>query len=89
MKHYSQVAVDVEIPPKFREIWKNDYVITENIARYMHLLGNRGKIFVHENSVNPTISIKAEGMDYVDINDAVQNIAQKIKERMLRKESEF
>lgn len=89
MKHYSQVAVDVEIPPKFREIWKNDYVITENIARYMHLLGNRGKIFVHENSVNPTISIKAEGMDYVDINDAVQNIAQKIKERMIRKESEF
>ncbi len=88
MKHYSQVAVNVEIPVRFREIWKNDCVITENIAHYIHLLGNRGKIFIQENYVYPAINIIAEGMDYVDINDAVQNIAQKIKERIIRKESE-
>ncbi len=89
MKHYSQVSADVEIPLNFREIWKNDCVITDHIARYIHLLGNRGKLFVHENSVNPTISIKAEGMDYVDINDAVKSISEKIRERIFRKESEL
>lgn len=88
MKHYSQVSADVEIPLNFREIWKNDCVITEHIARYMHLLGNRGKIFVHENSVIPAISITAEGMDYVDINFAVKSIAEKIRERISGKESE-
>ncbi|MDE6781921.1 MAG: hypothetical protein K2J40_10770, partial [Ruminococcus sp.] len=89
MKHYSLVSADVEIPLNFREIWKNDCVITDHIARYIHLLGNRGKIFVHENSSNPTISITAEGMDYVDIDDAVKSIAEKIRERILRKESEL
>lgn len=89
MKHYSQVSENVEIPPNFREIWKNDGVITDHIARYTHLLGNRGKLFVHENTVSPEISIKAEGMDYVDIDDAVRSIAEKIRERILRKESEF
>lgn len=88
MKHYSQVSADVEIPLNFREIWKNDCVITEHIARYMHLLGNRGKIFVHENSVIPAISITVEGMDYVDINFAVKSIAEKIRERISGKESE-
>lgn len=88
MKHYPLVSADVEIPLNFREIWKNDCVITNHIARYIHLLGNRGKIFVHENSGNPTISITAEGMDYVDINNAVKSIAEKIRERILRKESE-
>ncbi|MDE5834618.1 MAG: hypothetical protein K2H26_03760, partial [Ruminococcus sp.] len=86
MRHYSQVSADVEIPLNFREIWKNDCVITEHIARYIHLLGNRGKIFVHENSVIPAIDIKAEGMDYVDIDDAVRSIAEKIRERIIRKE---
>lgn len=89
MKHYSQVAENVEIPLNFREVWKNDCVITEYIARYIHLLGNRGKLFVHESSVIPAISITAEGMDYVDIKDAVQSIAEKIRERILRKESEL
>lgn len=37
----------------------------------------------------PAISITAEGMDYVDIKDAVQSIAEKIRERILRKESEL
>ncbi|MDE6679106.1 MAG: hypothetical protein K2K02_08705 [Ruminococcus sp.] len=86
MRHYSQVSADVEIPLNFREIWKNDCVITDHIARYIHLLGNRGKIFVHENSVIPAIDIKAEGMDYVDIDDAVRSIAEKIRERIIRKE---
>lgn len=89
MRHYSQVSADVEIPLNFREIWKNDCAITDHIARCIHLLGNRGKIFVHENSVIPAISITAEGMDCVDIDDAVKSIAEKIRERILRKESEL
>lgn len=89
MKYYSRISVDVEIPLNFREIWKNDCVITDHIARYIHLLGNRGKLFVHENSVNPAISIRAEGMDYIDIDDAVHSIAEKIRERISGKESEL
>ena len=81
MKHYSQMTLNVDIPPKFREIWKNDCVITEHIANYIHLFGNRAKLFVHENPCKPSINITAEGMDYNDINEAVNSIAQKIRER--------
>ncbi|MBD5160174.1 MAG: hypothetical protein HDT23_08050 [Ruminococcus sp.] len=82
MKHYYQMSLDVDIPPEFREIWKNDCVITERIADYIHLFGNRAKLFVHENPEKPSISITAEGMDYNDINEAVNSIAGKIRERI-------
>ncbi|MDE6832621.1 MAG: hypothetical protein K2J39_00005, partial [Ruminococcus sp.] len=82
MKHYHQMSLDVGIPPEFKEIWKNDCVITEHIANYIHLFGNRAKLFVHENPEKPSISITAEGMDYNDINEAVNSIAGKIRERI-------
>ena len=82
MKHYHQKSVDVDLPPEFREIWKNDCVITEHIADYIHLFGNRAKLFVHENPEKPSISITAEGMDYDNINEAVNSIAGKIRERI-------
>lgn len=89
MKHYPQMSLDVDIPQRFREIWKNDCVITEHIARYIHLLGNRGRLFVHENPRKPSINITAEGMDFVDINDAVNSIAEKIRERISERSLNF
>lgn len=89
MRHYSQMILDVDIPPEFREIWKNDCVITEHIANYIHLFGNRAKLFVHENPEKPSINITAEGMDYNDINEAVNSIAGKIRERIPERSMNF
>lgn len=82
MKNYPHMTLDVDIPLKFREIWKNDCVITEHIANYIHLFGNRAKLSVHENPEKPSINITAEGMDDNDINEAVNSIAGKIRERI-------
>ncbi|MCM1314695.1 MAG: hypothetical protein NC205_01090 [Prevotella sp.] len=89
MKHYSQMMLDVDIPPEFREIWKNDCVITEHIANYIHLFGNRAKLSVHENPEKTSINITAEGMDYNDINEAVNSIAEKIRERIPERSINF
>ena len=87
MRHYAQFTLDVDISPENREIWKNDCVITEHIADYIHLFGNRAKLSVHENPGKPVISITAEGIDYDDIHEAVGSIAGKIRERISRKEN--
>lgn len=76
-----QVSVSVRISPLWKEIWKNDYHITDLIARYERQLGNEGRILVRERSREAVIQILLEGRDFRRINQYALDIAEKIKER--------
>ncbi len=49
MKHFPQVMLNIKINPKFREVWKNDTIITGLIENCEQTLGDTGKICVREN----------------------------------------
>lgn len=76
-----QVAVSVRISPLWREVWKNDYHITDYISQCERQLGNDGRILVRERSREPVIQILLEGKDFRRINQYALDIASRIKER--------
>lgn len=76
-----QVSVSVRISPLWKEIWKNDYHITDYIAQCERQLGNEGRILVRERSREAAIQILLEGRDFRRINRYALDIAEKIKER--------
>lgn len=76
-----QVSVSVRISPLWREVWKNDYHITDYIAECERQLGNEGRILVRERSREAVIQILLEGRDFRRINQYALNIAEEIKKR--------
>ncbi|MCR5600499.1 MAG: phosphoglucosamine mutase [Ruminococcus sp.] len=80
MPAYPQVKLNVRIPPKFRELWKNEKAVTELIERYQKELGSEGRIFVRESGKEPIVRIMTEGSDFGRINDMAVAIAQCIKD---------
>lgn len=81
IKEFPQITLKIRINPKFREIWKNDTVITEMIEHFEHIIGDTGKISVRENPDKPYISITAEGQDFTAVNETAMKIAETIKSR--------
>lgn len=81
MKHFPQVMLNIKINPKFREVWKNDTVITGLIENCEQTLGDTGKICVRENPDEPYISVIAEGQDFTEINETAMKIAKLIRIR--------
>lgn len=81
IKEFPQVTFKIRINPKFREIWKNDTVITDMIEHFEQVLGGTGKISVRENPDKPYISITAEGQDFTAVNETAMKIAETIKSR--------
>ncbi|MDE7137336.1 MAG: phosphoglucosamine mutase, partial [Ruminococcus sp.] len=81
IKEFPQVIFKIKINPKFREIWKNDTVITDMIEHFEQILGDNGKISVRENPDKPYISITAEGQDFTTVNETAMKIAETIKSR--------
>lgn len=75
-----QVSVSVRISPLWKEIWKNDYHITDFIAQCERQLGNEGRILVRERSREAAIQVLLEGRDFRRINRYALDIAEKIKE---------
>lgn len=75
-----QVSVSVRISPLWKEVWKNDYHITDYIAQCERQLGNEGRILVRERSHEAAIQILLEGRDFRGINHYALDIAEKIKE---------
>lgn len=78
-----QVMINVRINPKYKEIWKNDSVITDLIEHYKRVFGSNGKISVRENPTDSGISVTAEGEDFKTVNDTAMEVAGVIRERTL------
>lgn len=82
MPKLPQIALNVRISLRSRELWKNDTLITELIEKHEAALGGEGRILVREcGGAEPFIRIIAEGRDFSQINDIAVEIAKKIKER--------
>ncbi len=81
IKDFPQTMLKIKINPKYREVWKNDTVITDIIEYYDKILGDNGKITVRENPDKPYISILAEGQELTAVNEIAMKIAETIKSR--------
>ena len=77
-----QVVLNVRIDRKKREQWKNDSVITGLIEQMTETIGEKGRIFVYENSsADPSVRVIAEGGDFGQINTIAMTIADTVKKR--------
>lgn len=81
IKKLPQVMLNVPIETSFREVWKNDNVITDLIENSENILGDEGRIIVREAGKDPVIRIRIEGVDFSVINTMALEIADTIKER--------
>ncbi|MDE5771757.1 MAG: phosphoglucosamine mutase [Ruminococcus sp.] len=81
MKHFQQVTFKIKINHKYREIWKNDSVITDMIEHFRQVIGDTGKISVRENPDKPYISVTAEGKDFKAVSETAMKVAETIKSR--------
>lgn len=77
-----QVVLNVRIAQKKREQWKNDTIITDLIEQMRTAIGEKGRIFVYENSsADPSVRVIAEGEDFSQINTIAMTIADTVKKR--------
>ena len=77
-----QVVLNVRIDRKKREQWKNDSVITGLIEQMTETIGEKGRVFVYENSsADPSVRVIAEGGDFGQINTIAMTIADTVKKR--------
>lgn len=81
MEKYPKVMVNVRIPQKKLENWKNDDVITSLIEQRKTELGDAGRIIVRESTTTPLIRVMIEGKDFARINEMVMEISDLIRER--------
>ncbi|MDE5584397.1 MAG: hypothetical protein K2J08_11930 [Ruminococcus sp.] len=83
IRKYPQVMINVRISPEYKEIWKNDSVITDIIEDYQRIMGKKGRITVRENPKDSAVSVTAEGEDFTTANNTAMEIARIIRERTL------
>lgn len=82
IKKLPQVMLNVPIKKNFREVWKNDEVITGIIEESEKKLGDDGRIIVRETGRDPVvIRIRIEGSNFSTINAMALEIAEIIKQR--------
>lgn len=79
-----QVMASVKIPPRAREIWKNDDVINDTVERLTKELGSGARLVIRESGSDPIIRIMAEGKQFDKINAALLEMQAVIKERTAR-----
>ena len=80
MHQYPYAMMNIQIPPYFREIWKDNPQITDIIAQEEAFLGQEGRLLVRESSSDSMIRILAEGNDFHQINQIVTEISAVIRQ---------
>jgi len=81
MERFPQVMMNVKLPLKWKNEWKNDSEIQNVIEENIKKLGADGRILVRESGTEPLVRVMAEGRQFDLINQIVLEIAEKISQR--------
>ena len=81
MERYPQVMINVKLPPKWKNCWKEDTEIQQIIESSQEELGSSGRILVRESGTEPLVRVMVEGKHFDLINRCALEIAEKIKEK--------
>ncbi|MGN0639027.1 MAG: phosphoglucosamine mutase [Huintestinicola sp.] len=79
MERYPQVAINVKISDRWREVWKNIPELEELIEKKERELGDFGRIIVRENPTEPVIRVSVEGRRFDAVNSMALEIAEAVK----------
>ena len=79
MEKYPQVAINVKIPDRWRENWKNIPELEEFIESRENELGASGRIVVREKPSEPVIRVSVEGRHFDAVNSMALQIAEAVK----------
>lgn len=79
MERYPQVAINVKISDRWREVWKNIPELEELIEEKERELGELGRIIVRENPAEPVIRVSVEGRRFDAVNSMALEIAEAVK----------
>ncbi len=79
MEKYPQVAINVKIPDRWRENWKNIPELEEFIESRENELGGSGRIVVREKPSEPVIRVSVEGRHFDAVNSMALQIAEAVK----------
>ncbi|WP_432649917.1 phosphoglucosamine mutase [Huintestinicola sp.] len=79
MERYPQVAINIKISDKWREVWKNIPELEELIEEKEKELGELGRIIVRENPTEPVIRVSVEGRRFDAVNSMALEIAEAVK----------
>lgn len=79
MERYPQVAINIKISDKWREVWKNIPELEEIIEKKEKELGDLGRIIVRESPSEPVIRISVEGRRFDAVNSMALEIAEAVK----------
>lgn len=79
MERYPQVAINIKISDRWREVWKNIPELEELIEKNERELGDLGRIIVRESPSEPVIRISVEGRRFDAVNSMALEIAEAVK----------
>lgn len=79
MERYPQVAINIKISDRWREVWKNIPELEELIEKKERELGGIGRIIVRENPSEPVIRVSVEGRRFDAVNSMALEIAEAVK----------
>lgn len=82
MDTYPQTLINIKVSADGKNRLDGDKVIWDAIAQWEQKMGDEGRILVRCSGTEPLIRVMAEGKDAELINQASQNIADIIKERL-------
>ena len=75
MEPVPQVTVPVGIPPKWREVWKNDPEVYGYITECERVLGKAGRLRIREHHKEPVLNVMLEGSDFQQLNTLAMELA--------------
>lgn len=79
MERYPQVAINIKISDRWREVWKNIPELEELIEKKEKELGELGRIIVRESPSEPVIRVSVEGRRFDAVNSMALEIAEAVK----------
>ena len=79
MERYPQVAINIKISDRWREVWKNIPELEELIEKKERELGGIGRIIVREHPSEPVIRVSVEGRRFDAVNSMALEIAEAVK----------
>lgn len=79
MERYPQVAINIKITDRWREVWKNIPELEELIEKKEKELGEQGRIIVRESPSEPVIRVSVEGRRFDAVNSMALEIAEAVK----------
>lgn len=79
MERYPQVAINIKISDRWREVWKNIPELEELIENKENELGEFGRIIVRESPSEPVIRVSVEGRRFDAVNSMALEIAEAVK----------